>query len=97
MKRGFLLILLVVLLVDLSQDGCLGEVSFGPQQVAVSTSLRDFNHPPSGQEDSSPSLPSADWRDLFNPRPSQPVVHIGQVALKIIIPCNNSSSGGIPL
>ena len=96
MKRGIMLILMMALLVDLAQDGYLGTVKFGPLQAAVSTSFSNFHHHTFKQVDSSHALPSPDCRDIFNPWQSRPVIQSGQLALKIITPCNNGSSGGIP-
>jgi hypothetical protein len=96
MKRGILLILMLVLLVDLAEDGYLGSVEFGPLQAAVSTSFSNFHYQSSRQVVSSRSLPSPDWRDIFNPWQSQPVMQMGQLAFKIITSCNNGGSGGIP-
>jgi hypothetical protein len=96
MKRGILLIVMLLLLVDLAEDGCLGKVKFGPLQAAVSTSFSNFHHYPTGQLDSTHSLPSPDWPDMSGSRQFQLVTQMGQLALKIMSFCNHGSSGGIP-
>jgi hypothetical protein len=97
MKRGILLIMVLFLLVDLAEDGCLGNVKIGPLQAAVSVAISIFPHHPSRQVDSPRSLPSPDWRDIFSLWQSQPVMQGGQQAPKMITSCNNGGSGGIPL
>ena len=65
MKRGILLILTLVLLVDLAEDGCLGNVKFGPLRIIVSTSFSNSPHHHSRQVDFSYSLPSLDLRKIL--------------------------------
>ena len=97
MKRGIVLIAMLLLLVDLAGDGCLGNPKFGPLQATISTSLSSGRHYSSLQADSPHLLVSRDWRDMFSPRQSQPVVATGQFAHKIITCCHIGGSGGIPL
>ena len=97
MKRGIVLIVVLLLLVDLAGDGCLGNPKFGPLQAAVSHVLSHFPHYPFKKVDSSNLLSSSDWRDMFSSRQAEPVIPISQLPLKIITSCNNGSSGGIPL
>ena len=96
MKRGILLIVILLLMTDLAVDGYLGNVKLGPLKAAVDTTLRVPRDYPSNQVDSFHSLPSLDWRDIFGPSQSQPVIPVKQLALKIINSCNCGSSGGIP-
>ena len=96
MKRGILLVLMLVLLVDLAEDGYLGNAKSGPLHVIVSTSLSSSPHYHFKREDSSYSLPSTHFPEIFSPRQSQPIRPRGQLALKLITICNSGSSGGIP-
>jgi hypothetical protein len=96
MKRLVLIIMVLFLLVDIVEDGNLGNVKTGPQ-AAVSIAFSIFPHHPSRQGDSQYFLPSPEWRDPFTPGKYQPVVQEGQQAPKLITFCENSSSGGIPL
>ena len=100
MKRGIVLIvmlLLMALLVDLAEDGYLGNVMTGPLHAVVSHEPRNFTHYPSRQVDSSNLLPSSDWRDIFISWQAEPVIPLGQLPVKIITSCNHGDSGGIPL
>ena len=99
MKRGIVLIVMLILLalvVDLAEDGYLGNAKTGPLQAAVSHGIRHFRHYPSSQVDSSNLLPSSDWRDIFFSWQAEPVIPLGQLPVKIITSCNHGSSGGIP-
>jgi hypothetical protein len=98
LKCLVLFILVLVVLVDLADDGCFGSVRTGPLQAAVSVAFRIFppRHP-SRQVDPPSSLPSPDWRGLFSLKDSPPVLQEGQQAPKMITSCNNGCSGGIPL
>jgi hypothetical protein len=96
MKRGVLLILALLLLLDLADDGYLGKAKFVPPYSTAKTSLTSAPQYDTGKIDSSGSLPSPDWRDMSGPRHLQPVMPLVQLARKIITPCNNGSSGGIP-
>ena len=95
MKRGILLILMMILLVDLAEDGYLGNVKVGPLHTIVSTFLGNSPHYHFRQVESSHSLPSPDFRAIFGPQQPQPIKPRVQLALKLITTCNNSSSGGI--
>jgi hypothetical protein len=96
MKRGIVLIVMLLLLFDLAEDGYLGNVKSGPLQAAVSTSVSNAHHYPSRQVDSPSSLPSPDLRDIFSSSQSHLVIPMVQLALKIINSCNTGGSGGIP-
>jgi hypothetical protein len=97
MKRVVLLILVLVVFVDLAEDGYLGNVKHGPLQTAASVAGSIFPHHPSKQVDPPRSLPSPAWQDIFGLRRSQPVIQEGQRAPKMITFCNIGCSGGIPL
>jgi hypothetical protein len=96
MKRGILLIVMLLLLLDLAEDGCFGKVQFVPPSFATKTSLRSLQHYSSGKIDSSPALPSPNWRGMPHFRQSQPIMHMVLLALRLINTCNHGSSGGIP-
>ena len=96
MKRTVLLILVLLLLVDLADDGCFGEVKFnfsGPTAKICDTSS---DHPDSGQTDFRLELASTDL-SVFRYGHSNPVTLRVAPTLQIIHWCNLSSSGGIPL
>ena len=97
MNRGIVLIVMLLMLVDLAEDGCPGSFKSGPLQAAVSHVLSHFPHYPFKKVDSSNLLSSSDWRDMFSSRQAEPVIPISQLPLKIITSCNNGSSGGIAL
>jgi hypothetical protein len=96
MKRVVLLILALLLLSDLAEDGCLGKATFVAPQSSDKTSLSSPLHDCSGKVDSGDILPSGGKK---TPRltPFLPDVLLVQPTLKIILVCNNGSSGGIPL
>jgi hypothetical protein len=96
MKRVVLLILALVLLSDMAEDGCLGKAKFvGPASSAKTShtsSLKDCT----GRVDSLHSLQSPDG-DLAPPRQLQQVTLELHPALKIVVVTHSGSSGGIPL
>ena len=99
MKGGIVLmvmLLLLALLVDLADDGYLGNAETGPLQAVVSHALNHFPHYTSRQVDSSNFLPSSNWRDFFISRQAEPLILIGQLPFQIITSCNHGGSGGIP-
>jgi len=99
MKRGFVLmvmLLLLALLVDLAEDGYLGNVMTGPLHAVVSHQLIQFPRYPFRQADSSKLLQSLDWRNFFISRQAEPLIPQGRLPVKIITFCNHGSSGGIP-
>jgi hypothetical protein len=96
MKRGILLILAVLLLLDLSDEGFLGEAKFVPP----SFSKISLTFPQDFDLDivDTPFAPPSSVRWEIYPLQQFQAVLIGvQTTLKIIIFCNNGSSGGIPL
>ena len=97
MKRGIVLIVMLLLFVDLAEDGYLGNVKIGPPlQAVVSHALSHFPQYPSRQVDSSNFLRTSDWRDIFISWQAEPVIPLGQLPVKIITSCNHGGSGGIP-
>jgi hypothetical protein len=98
MKRVVLLILVLMLLVDLAEDGCLGKVTFClPCPSAKTTVTSSHDCPGSGQGDfghelASPKVPGCSLRGEARPVS----LHVPP-ALQIIHCCHLNSSGGIPL
>ncbi len=95
-KRGIVFIVMLLLLVDLVEDGHLGYVKSGPLQAAVSHVLSHFPRYPAKQYDSFNLLPSSDWRNNLAPKQFQSVICISQLILELTTICINGSSGGIP-
>jgi hypothetical protein len=96
MKRVVLLILALLLLSDLAEDGCLGKATFVAPQSDAETSFTSSLHNCSGKVDSRCTLPS-DGGEMSRVTQCQPVTLLVQPALKIVIYNNTGSSGGIPL
>jgi hypothetical protein len=96
MKRVVLLILVILMLIDLGEDGCLGKAKFVPPQSFAETSLTSPLLDCSGKVDSHYKLPPGCW-EISRLMQFQMVTQRVQPVLKIIIYNNNGSSGGIPL
>jgi hypothetical protein len=96
MKRIVLLILALLLLSDLAEDGCLGKAKYVTPSSSAKTIDISHLHSDSGKVDNHYTLPSAGG-EICPPMEFQPVTLAVQPALKIIIPNHNGSSGGIPL
>jgi hypothetical protein len=96
MKRVVLLILALLLLSDLAEDGSLGKATFVAPQSSAKTSLTSPLHECSGKVDSHCTLPS-DGGEISRLVLCHPVTFLVQPALKIIIYNHTGSSGGIPL
>ncbi len=97
MKRFVLLILVLLLMFDLAEDGCLGKAKFNlpdpPAKIGdTSTDLSD-----SGQTDFRHGLASADLPGSPRHGDIQPVTLCVPPTLQIIHCRHLSSSGGIPL
>jgi hypothetical protein len=97
MKRSLLLILALLLLMDLAEDGFLGKVNFYVPNPSAKTSIPASPQPDSGKTDFRHELASADLPG--NPRQgdAQPVTLRVPTTLQIIHCYHLSSSGGIPL
>jgi hypothetical protein len=80
MKRGILLILMLLLLIDLGEDGGFGKAEFVAPDSNAKISLNSFQQSDSGQIDSSQLLLSSDWRDLLGHSQSQPIKPRDQLA-----------------
>ena len=99
MKRGILLILMLFLLVDLYEDGCLGKIDTGQLQASLSISLsksKQHSYNPAKQFKSSLSLSLQDWQKNFSQVQFPLEMPIGQIVLRKITSCNNGGSGGTP-
>jgi hypothetical protein len=98
MKRMVLLILVLLLLVDLAEDGCLGKATpYLPCSSSKTTVTSSHNCPGSGQGDfghelASPKAPGCPRHDE-----ARPVSLQIPPTLQIMHCCHFSSSGGIPL
>jgi hypothetical protein len=96
MKRMVLLILVLLLLVDLAEDGCLGKVNFYLPNPTAKTSVTSSDHPDSGQTDFRHEIASPDLPGSLHHGDSQPVTLRVLPTIQIIHCCHFSSSGGIP-
>jgi hypothetical protein len=96
MKRVIWLLLALLLLSDLAEDGCLGKATFLPPQSSAKTSVTSPLHDCSGKVDTCYPLPS-DGGEISRLTQCQPVTFLIQSALKMVIPTNKGGSGGIPL
>ncbi len=97
LRRLIFLLCAVVLLLDLADDGCLGEAKLAgpPSQAAkyfFSSSSQD-----SGQVDSSAGLPPENLPEIIAPPPSQPVFCGVANCVEINHFFFFCSSGGLPL
>jgi hypothetical protein len=96
MKRVVLLLLVLLLMIDLGEDGCLGKATFVAPQSTAKTSFTSPLHDSSGKVDSPYTLPSQGG-EISLLMPLQPLTLLVQPALKIIIYNHTGSSGGMPL
>jgi hypothetical protein len=97
MKRVVFLILVLLLFVDLAEDGYLGKVNFYLFNRSAKTSVSSCPHPGSGQTDfwhepTSPDLPGSPRHGY-----ARIVSLLVPATLQFIICCHLSSAGGIPL
>ena len=97
MKRGVLLILAVLLLIDLADDGCLGKAKFLPPHSSTKISLTFPLDCDSESVDTTYAPPASNRWEICGRKQFQAVLIGVQTTLKIITFCNNGSSGGIPL
>jgi hypothetical protein len=96
MKRGILPILMLLLVMDLADDGCFGKAEFVPPHSHAKISLNSFPQSDSGCIGSSAVLPLSQWRGIPSLREPQLIRHMSQLLLMFMNICNNGSSGGIP-
>ena len=97
MKRLVLLLLAVLLVLDLSHDGCLGKVKCISPHSSVKVSGFSTRYFPAGKLDYPHELKRADWPGPPSQSRNQPLVPLNHQTLQIIDYCNTGSSGGIPL
>jgi hypothetical protein len=95
MKRGILLILALLLILDLAEDGCLGKAKLVDSQSSAETSLSSSLLDCSGKVDPADAPPSQGG-EISCLKQCQAVIPLVQSALKIIIYNHTGSSGGIP-
>jgi hypothetical protein len=98
MKRMVLLILAVILLMDLAQDGCLGKITFClPHSSAKTSVTSSHKHPGSSQGDFQHELAATNVPSSFHSGAAHSVTLYVPPTLQIMHCCHLSSSGGIPL
>jgi len=95
MKRGILLILMLLLLVDLS-DGSLGKAKFVLNHSNTKISHTSANYGPVKANTSDDALISLHCQKIFSSIKSKPVIQRGQLAIILITACNKGRAGGIP-
>jgi hypothetical protein len=96
-KRAVLIVCVLALIIDLTQDGALGQVKPVPAPSPHKSSFSQCKPVCSGQVDSQPKsllspLPTIPLRDQ-----SWPAKSVGPQSLKIIHLSRLGSAGGIPL
>ncbi len=97
MKRLLLFILVLLLMIDLAEDGCLGKVKVNLSGLSAKICDTSSDHPDSGQTDFRLELASADLPGTPRLGDTQPLTLRVPPTLKIIHCCHLSGSGGIPL
>jgi hypothetical protein len=97
MQRVIVLMVMLLLLIDLGQDGCLGKAVLVPPDGSAGSSLTSSPQYEAGKADSHHKLSLANSRGLSGWWQCQPVSLRVQPALQIIIYCHTNSSGAIPL
>jgi hypothetical protein len=97
MKRVVLLIMVLFLLVDLAEDGCLGKANFYLPKPSAKTSISSCPHSGSGHTDFLYEFASTDLLESFRHSDTKLVTLCVPHTLQIIHCCHLSSSGGIPL
>ena len=96
MKRILLLILVLLLLVDLAEDGCFGPATVDLPVALTKTSITTPHHAGSGQVDLRHEFAPANLWKPSCPANYQPATFRVQPTLKIIDYRNTGSSGAIP-
>jgi hypothetical protein len=97
MKRGIVLIVMLLLLIDLGVDGCLGKATLAPPDFSQNSSLTSPSPSEAGKVDFHFQPSWANNLGRSSRWQFQPVTLPVQSALKIITYCHTNSSGGIPL
>ncbi len=97
MKRIMLFIFVLLLMIDLADDGFFGKVEFYLPYPSAKTSITPSLHPDSGQIDFRHEIASTDLSRSFRHGDVQPVTLRVLPTLQIMHCCHLNSSGGIPL
>jgi hypothetical protein len=98
MKRTVLLILVLLLMIDLAEDGCLGNVKvYLPHPSSKTFVTSSHNHLDSAKTDLRHELSFKDLPRSPCPGNARPVTLHLPPTLQIMHCCHLSSSGGIPL
>jgi hypothetical protein len=97
MQRVVLLILVLFLLVDLAEDGCLGKVNFYIPNPSAKTSVTSCPDSDSSHTDFRYEFASTDVPESFRHGDTEPVTLLVPQTLQLIHCCHLSSSGGLPL
>jgi len=97
MKRVVCLIVVLFILVDLAEDGCLGKANFYLPDPLAKTSVTSCPDSDSGQTDSRYEFASTNLPTSLRHGDIKPVTLRVLHTLTIIHCCHLSSSGGIPL
>jgi hypothetical protein len=98
MKRLVLLILVLLLMVDLAEDGCLGKATPCLPCSTAKTSVTSFhNHPGSGHSSFQPALSPTDLSMSLRYGKAQVVTPHLPSTLQKMLCCHLGSSGAIPL
>jgi hypothetical protein len=96
MKRGILLMMMLIFLADVAEDGYPGSAASGPVPAAVSQAGSRVAHHLIRPVDALTSVPASQWRGLPRPRPAAPAIPLGHRPLTILTSCNHGDAGGIP-
>jgi hypothetical protein len=97
MKRVVLLLLVLLLLIDLGEDGGLGKGTFVAPQSSAKTSVTSSHHPDSAKTDFRHGLSFKDLPGSPAYGNVRPITLRSPLTLKIIHCCHLSSCGGLPL
>jgi hypothetical protein len=95
-KRTILVICALVLLLDLADDGHLGNVKFVAPDSPVESLKTSCECHKSGQVESLGELPRANFLGIPYRYPSQPATPVVRTNCKIIVSSLLSSAGGLP-
>jgi hypothetical protein len=96
-KHTLLLILALLMMLDVAQDGFLGQATFDLPHASAKTSVSTFHHTGSIQVDCRHKVTPATLRAPPGQADYQPVSFGVQPTLEIIDYRNTGTSGGIPL
>lgn len=97
MKRGILLIVVLLMLFKLGYNGSLYRVAHDPANSLAVISLTSPSADDFGDTGFLYALPPPKGHHECELRPLQPVALDGHSARKIIVCCHSGGSGGIPL